>query len=93
MTWLASSEHVAQPTMTVLVDRLERNGLVDRRPDPTDRRAVLVEITDSGRELLAQLSAARTTVVADALGTLDSADRESLTAALPALERLEEALR
>ena len=35
--------------MTKLVDRLERGGLVERAPDPTDRRGVLVGLTAAGR--------------------------------------------
>jgi DNA-binding MarR family transcriptional regulator len=37
--------------MTKLVDRLQRAGLVERAPDPSDRRGVLVEITPDGRRL------------------------------------------
>lgn len=38
--------------MTSRLDRLERAGLVVRRPDPEDRRALLVTLTDAGRELI-----------------------------------------
>ena len=37
--------------MTKIVDRLERRGLVERTPDPSDRRGVLVGLTEEGREL------------------------------------------
>lgn len=40
--------------MTKLVDRLQRNGLVARAPDPVDRRGVLVEITQKGIEVADQ---------------------------------------
>ena len=40
---------VTSGTMTNRVDRLEARGLVDRRPDPDDRRGVLVRLTDDGR--------------------------------------------
>jgi DNA-binding MarR family transcriptional regulator len=36
-------------TMTVLVDRLERSGMAERIPHPTDRRRLIVQLTDSGR--------------------------------------------
>lgn len=49
---------------TKVIDRLEGMGHVARRPDPADRRATVVEITDSGREVMA---AARI-VVDEALG-------------------------
>ncbi|HOK06585.1 MAG TPA: MarR family transcriptional regulator [Syntrophales bacterium] len=41
---------VDNSTLTGLVDRLERAGLVVRRPSPSDRRALIVEITPAGRE-------------------------------------------
>jgi DNA-binding MarR family transcriptional regulator len=40
---------VTSGTMTNRIDRLEARGLVDRRPDPDDRRGVLVRLTDDGR--------------------------------------------
>lgn len=42
-------------TVTGLLDTLERRGLVQRRPHPTDRRSLLVSITDQGRRLLDEL--------------------------------------
>src|SRR4051794_32607342 len=49
VTDLAAWESVAQPSMTALVGRLEEQGLVARRHDPSDGRVVLVELTDGGR--------------------------------------------
>jgi DNA-binding MarR family transcriptional regulator len=40
-------------SVTNVVDRLERQGLVRRAPHPSDRRATLAELTDTGRELAA----------------------------------------
>src|ERR687886_1973406 len=54
ITDLAGAEAVAQPTMTTLVKRLERAGLVDRRADAADGRAVLVAVTDEGLAALAR---------------------------------------
>src|SRR5919199_4740752 len=59
VTVLADGEAVAQPSMTTLVGRLERDGLVQRGADPDDARAVRVRITDKGRERLARMRAAR----------------------------------
>jgi DNA-binding MarR family transcriptional regulator len=39
---------------TKVIDRLESMGYVIRKPDPTDRRATIVELTDDGREAMAQ---------------------------------------
>src|ERR1700741_5306890 len=44
-------------SVTGLVDRAERRGLVARVPSATDRRAVLVSLTDDGRSLISQASA------------------------------------
>jgi DNA-binding MarR family transcriptional regulator len=43
---------VTSGTMTNRVDRLERSGFVERRPDPSDRRGVLVHLTPSGRDVV-----------------------------------------
>jgi MarR family transcriptional regulator, organic hydroperoxide resistance regulator len=45
------------PTMTGIVDRLETNGLVERRRDSTDRRVINLYLTPRGRELMARLPA------------------------------------
>jgi DNA-binding MarR family transcriptional regulator len=88
VTDLAATESVAQPTMTTLVVRLERDGLVARGSDAADGRAVLVSITAEGLATLRRLGEARAEVLGARLATLDAADREALAAALPALDRL-----
>jgi DNA-binding MarR family transcriptional regulator len=52
LTALAASVEVSQPSMTQLIQRLERKGLVARLTDPDDRRAALVTVTDGGRQLV-----------------------------------------
>jgi DNA-binding MarR family transcriptional regulator len=49
---LAAAEGVAAPTMSRLVDGLEREGLVRREPDPSDARGVLVRATADGTRIL-----------------------------------------
>jgi DNA-binding MarR family transcriptional regulator len=88
ITDLAAAESVAQPTMTTLVVRMERDGLVQRASDPADRRGVLVSITDEGLATLRRYSDARAEVLGARLSQLDAADREAIAAALPALDRL-----
>jgi DNA-binding MarR family transcriptional regulator len=88
ITALAASEAVAQPTMTTLVGRLERDGLVERGGDPADARAVLVTITAEGLERLLRIREARAAAIEARLSELDPDERETLAAALPALERL-----
>lgn len=43
-------------TMTVLVDRLERSGMAERIPHPTDRRRLIVQLTPSGRRTVKRMS-------------------------------------
>lgn len=88
VTALALREGVAQPTMTGLVNRLSQEGLTERRADPEDGRAVLVAITPAGLETLERTRAARVAVIAERLSALEPAERELVSAALPALHRL-----
>jgi DNA-binding MarR family transcriptional regulator len=88
ITELAAAEQVAQPSMTALVGRLEGRGLVQREPDPADRRAVRVAITDAGREQLAAVRAARAELLTARIDRLDESERAALAAALPALDSL-----
>lgn len=85
---LADREGVAQPSMTALITRLEQGGLAVRRRDATDRRAVNVEITEAGREVLARRHAQRAAAVAELLGELSPDEEAALAAALPVLRRL-----
>lgn len=55
-------------TMTGLLDRMERDNLVERRPDPTDRRAQLIWLTDQGKD-------AKDTIITVVNDTLDTALR------------------
>lgn len=52
LTDLAEQARVTKPTANFLVDQLERSGLVERVPDPIDKRARLVTITAKGREMV-----------------------------------------
>ena len=88
LTALAASEGVTQPAMTQLVGRLEDAGLAVRRADPDDGRVVNVEITDAGRELVAERRAARAQRLSALLSRLSQADQDALAAALPAIDAL-----
>jgi DNA-binding MarR family transcriptional regulator len=85
---LAEREAISQPGMTTLIDRLESAGQAERLPDPSDRRATLVHITELGRKVLAARQADRTAALVAELDRLDEADRALLIAALPAVQRL-----
>lgn len=64
--------------ITSRLDGLESRGLVKRTPDPTDRRAVQVELTDAGRKLLDEAVAANTKSEAELLGGLTAAETATL---------------
>ncbi len=78
--------------MTQTVGRLERDGLVIRLIDPDDARATLVDITDTGRALRAELHEAQNDQLAELLETLSPEDEATLglamRVALPLIQRL-----
>jgi DNA-binding MarR family transcriptional regulator len=88
MTELAAQERVRTPTTTVAIRRLEKLGLVKRSRDPSDLRAVLVDITPRGLAVHRESLAARRAALAAMLGQLSADDLETLTKALGPLDRL-----
>ncbi|MFV0494321.1 MarR family winged helix-turn-helix transcriptional regulator [Mycobacterium sp.] len=88
MTDLAAHERVRTPTTTVAIRRLEKIGLVKRERDPSDLRAVLVDITPEGRAVHAESVASRHASLAAMLNTLPCGDIEILMTALEPLQRL-----
>jgi DNA-binding MarR family transcriptional regulator len=92
LTVLAAKEGVSQPSMTQLIQRLERAGLVGRLADPDDGRAALIGITGHGQALLDERKRVRRERLTALLTTLTS-DEEcalwlSARVALPVLRRL-----
>jgi DNA-binding MarR family transcriptional regulator len=90
ITDLARMEGVAQPSMTVLVGMLERDGFVLRRRDPSDKRVVLIELTAAGMDLVQSRRRASAQAWAQLIEKLPSDEAAALVAALPALEHLRE---
>jgi DNA-binding MarR family transcriptional regulator len=90
MTELAAHERVRTPTTTVAIRRLEKLGLVKRSRDPSDLRAVLVDITPRGLAVHRESLATRRAQLAALLSKLSPEDLETLTKALVPLERLAE---
>ncbi len=88
MTDLAAHERVRTPTTTVAIRRLEKIGLVKRSRDPSDLRAVLVDITPRGRAVHGESLASRRAALAAMLSQLPESDVETLKKALAPLERL-----
>jgi DNA-binding MarR family transcriptional regulator len=71
--------------MTSRLDRLERRGYVKRKPDPDDRRGVLVELTDAGREVLDQAVSANTGREKGMLANLTKQEQRTLAGLLKKL--------
>jgi DNA-binding MarR family transcriptional regulator len=90
LTELARNEQISQPGITQLVTRLERDGLVERRPDPSDGRAVLIHITEAGRRIGRSRHDDRTRRLVPLIAQLTPEQRQAIAAALPALARLAE---
>lgn len=92
VTDLARVAGVSQPAMTQLVNRLTQQGMLARVADDADRRAVLVEVTHAGREVLETRRGQRAGVLDAALARVSAGDRAAIAAALPALDRLVDAV-
>lgn len=92
LTALAAAEGVTQPSMTQLVQRLERQALALRIDDPEDGRVTLVAITDTGREVLAERRQERDARLAALLSSLPDEEQQALASAmrtaLPLVQRM-----
>ena len=86
---LAARIGTSAPTASRAVDALDELGLVARTPDPDDRRAVRIELTPAGGELVDERKARASAAFEPAVAALSAADREQL---LNLLARLTDAL-
>ncbi|MCO1657018.1 MarR family winged helix-turn-helix transcriptional regulator [Pseudonocardia humida] len=82
---LAERLRIVPRSTTEVVDALQAAGLVERRPDPHDRRAVLVALTDHGSRVGEAVRAARAAEAERFFGALDEPDRVELARILRAL--------
>lgn len=85
---LAQAERCSPPTMTVQVRRLEGLGLLSRKPDPDDARAMRVSLTTSGRRALIETRRVRAEIAESLIEQLSVADQQRLRDALPVLSGL-----
>jgi len=90
---LAAAEDVTSPTMTRIVDGLERDKLARRRVLSGPGRPVEVSATARGRRLMQQASGRRLDAIQTAIGRLPADDQIALSAAAPILDRLATQLR
>jgi DNA-binding MarR family transcriptional regulator len=86
---LAAAERLRPQSMAHTIAELESDGLIDRTPDPDDRRQVLIALTERGREALAEERARREGWLAEAIAAeLNEDEQELLLQAVPLLRRL-----
>jgi DNA-binding MarR family transcriptional regulator len=79
---LAELCQLDKTTMVGTVDKLEKRGLVERRPAPNDRRARIIAVTDAGRELAQSGDDLVQGIFADVLGSLPEDERAVFAGAL-----------
>src|SRR5688500_17791981 len=84
-TEIADMVDIDKTTMVVTMDALESAGYAERRPSPTDRRARVVVVTDSGREIVVKADDVYRDVVGSVLGSLPDDEREGLVSGLTRL--------
>lgn len=83
LTELAGALNMTTGAVTTMIDRLEESGLARRRPHPTDRRRLTVELTDEARTQVAATRSWLRQAVTDASG----GDLDHFTAVVTALAR------
>jgi len=84
---LADLTGVSRATMTGLIDTLERDGLVTRKPDPVDRRMMSVHLTPRGHQTLHEVMPGAFQNMANVMAPLSEAERKNLVRLLSKLMR------
>jgi DNA-binding MarR family transcriptional regulator len=87
---LAEIERVKRPTATRTLGCLEREGLIERTPDPADGRSSLVSLNAAGRERLRRLRGRKNAYLARRMRDLSAAEVETLERAAEILDRMRE---
>lgn len=88
MRGIATRLGVEMPSATTMIDRLVAKGLVERRQDPGDRRAVVCSVTPAGRDAVEKFWALRAARIESLAAVLSKKELETV---VPALEILAEA--
>ena len=89
---LAEHEKVQPPSMTRVIAVLEERSLVLRSPHPTDRRQVILTVTEEGRAVVQRVRRRKDAWLARRLAELSTEERAALRAAVPILEKLSQSL-
>jgi len=82
---LAEKMCVSRPTLTVMLQKMERAGLVERESDPNDQRYTQLHITPEGAALHDQMHAILGEVIAEMAGPMSDADKTELARLLNAM--------
>jgi DNA-binding MarR family transcriptional regulator len=85
---LVRTEQIKQPALTSAVAKLERDGLVERRPDPYDGRAWMLSLTADGQSIVSRRHADRTERLSGLIGRLSPADRARLLSIAGVLDQI-----
>jgi len=75
---LADQLGIARPTVTTMLQKMERNGLIERRVDAEDQRYTRIYMTQSGRALHAELRAVHAEMVEATMGSLSETEQREL---------------
>ena len=75
---LAEAMRLSRPAVTTMLQRMQKSGLINRRPDETDQRLMRVYLTDDGRVLAAQMRETFATYISSAFDSMSANDRREL---------------
>ncbi len=89
---LAEHEKVQPPSMTRVIAVLTERDLVVKSPHPTDGRQVILTVTEEGRAVVQRVRRRKDAWLAQRLAELTAAERATLRAAVPILEKLSQSL-
>jgi DNA-binding MarR family transcriptional regulator len=93
LTELTATEQLTQPAISQMVRQLEDDGLLERRPDPRDARAVLIQLTTRGAQIIEARRTARVEWLSSLLDRLSPEERAAIASAVPALAHAIELVR
>ena len=79
---IADHLHIAARSATDVIDRLEERGLVTRSPDPGDRRATVIDLTEEGRRLVSVVRSQRSAAAEEHFSVLTDDERRTLATLL-----------
>ena len=85
---LVRTEQIKQPALTSAVAKLERDGLIERRPDPRDGRASMLSLTEDGRSIVSRRHADRVERLRGLIEQLSTADRTRLLSIAGVLDQI-----